>query len=107
MIALALDVRPVESSFWLELVGHRFNRFDSVKLNETQFIVHMPRVGSILVDRTTSALRFQAMVRDERHALAVQSEIAQEIAAAVPESVGGGRLTLEWSRPSVVPVPLR
>ncbi len=107
MIALALDIRPVESSFWIDLVVHRLRRFDSVRLSDTQLIVHMPGVGSMLVDTVGSGLRLQAMTQDERHLAAVISAITVEISAAVPEMLGGQRLAMEWSRPSVVPIPLR
>ncbi len=107
MIALALDVRPIDSSLWMEMVMHRIGRFDTVTLTQEQSIVHMPGVGSLLVDRVGAGIRFQAIVRDEAQAQRVQAAVTDEISAAVPESLGGRRLELEWSRPSAVPVPLR
>ncbi len=107
MIAIALTIRPRESSIWLELVRHRLRRIDSVRLDETQSLVSMPGIGSILLDDRPGVIRLQAIARDERMATAIRAALGKEVAAAVPESVGGRRLILEWSAPSTVPVPLR
>ncbi len=110
MIALALEVRPtetMEASLWLDLIRHRLRHFDSLALECGQSLVLMPGIGSILVDDDGFVLRMQGVVRDERAAAHLRAALSNEIAAAVPESTAGRRVTLDWSIPAVVPVPLR
>lgn len=107
VIAIELTVRPRESSIWLELVRHRLRRIDSLRVDDTQSLVAIPAVGSVLLDDHPGSLRLQAIARDARHADRIRAALITEVSAAVPESVGGQRLLLEWTEPAVVPVPLR
>lgn len=97
MIAITLMIRPHDSSSWLEFVRHRFRRFESVSLANDQLLVWVPSVGSLLVTESAGSLEIQAVVKSGNAASMLRARITNEVAAAVPESICGERLSLEWS----------
>ncbi|MHC5795672.1 hypothetical protein ACVXZ4_05880 [Lacisediminihabitans sp. FW035] len=104
MIAITLMIRPLDSSLWLEFVRHRFRRFESVSLDDDQQLVWIPSVGSLLLTDSCDSLEIQVVVRSGTAASMLRARITAEVSAAVPESVCGDRLVLEWSACRVDPL---
>lgn len=98
MIAITLTVRPLDSALWLDLVRHRFRRFESVRLEHGQSLVWIPTCGSLLLTDSLSALEFQAVARSGAAADRLCARITSEVSAAVPESLSGERLALTCTR---------
>jgi hypothetical protein len=106
MIAITLIIRPHDSSHWLEFVRHRFRRFESVALTSDQLLVWVPSVGSLLLTESAHSLEIQAVVQSDPATRMLRARLAREVSAAVPESVCGERLSLEWSARHVDPGPV-
>lgn len=106
MIAITLMIRPHDSSLWLELVRHRFRRFESVALGGDQLLVWIPAVGSLLLTESATSLEFQAVVGSSETAMLLRAHITSEVSAAVPESLCGERVSLAWSSHRVVIPPV-
>jgi hypothetical protein len=103
MIAITLMIRPHDSSLWLELVRHRFRRFESVALENDELLVWVPSVGSLLLTESAGSLGLQAVVRSSEAASMLRARITSEVSAAVPGSLCGDHLSLEWSAHRVGP----
>jgi hypothetical protein len=107
MTALRLSIASVDSPLWVNVVRNRFDRFKKVPFSDTESIVIIPGVGAVLLTDTGCALTVQAVAPDESTLDFIREGIANEIAAAVPETMRGHRLELKWDYPEHIPLPFR
>ena len=107
MIPITLTVRPSESRRWLAVIRQHFRRFEFTRLDDTESLMWMPRVGTVLVTDGLNEIRLQALASDNTKTELIMVELSNEISAAVPEIVPGSRLRLQWTFPRCIPAHLR
>jgi hypothetical protein len=103
MIAITLLIRPRDSSLWLDFVRHRLRRFESVAIDDHESLLWIPHIGSLVVTDGADGIELQSVVRSGAAASILRARITAEISAAVPESLGGERLSLDWTEREQMP----
>ena len=104
MIATSATVFVQHSDTTLVRLSRRFkDRFESIRLRDGQFVLHIPGVGSVLMSAVEDALRFSYVADDpsavDRVRMALEPIIRREFRGVV--------YTVGWENSDVIPVPLR
>jgi hypothetical protein len=107
MIPITLTVRPAESRRWLDVIRRHFRRFEFTRLDNSESLMWMPQVGTVLVTDGLDEIRFQAVASGNTKTELIMTALSNEISAAVPEIVSGSRLRLQWNFPGHIPAALR
>jgi hypothetical protein len=104
MIATSATVFVQHSDATLLRLSRRFkDRFESIRLRDGRFVLHIPSVGSVLMSAIDDALRFSYVAEDTT---------ADGLARASLESIirrefSGIAYTVGWDDSDIIPVPLR
>jgi hypothetical protein len=104
MIATAATVFIQHSDATLVRLSRRFkDRFESIRLRDGRFVLHIPGVGSVLMTGVADALQFSYVARDtvadDRARMTLESIIRREFRGLV--------YTVGWEDSDIIPVPLR
>jgi hypothetical protein len=104
MIATSATVFVQHSDATLVRLSRRFkDRFESIRLRDGRFVLHIPSVGSVLMSAVEDALRFsyvaQDAAADDRARMSLESIIRREFRGLV--------YTVGWEDSDIIPVPLR
>ena len=104
MIATSATVFVQHTDLTLVRLSRRFkDRFESIRLRDGRFVLHIPAVGSVLMSAIDDALRFSYVAEDaaadDRARMALESIIRREFRGVVH--------TVGWDDSDIIPVPLR
>ena len=104
MIATSATVFVQHADATLLRLSRRFkDRFESIRLRDGRFVLHIPAVGSVLMSAVADALRFSYVAEDaaadDRARAALESIIRREFRGLV--------YTLGWEDSDIIPAPLR
>lgn len=102
MIAMSASVRPTDGIRSVRLLDQALRRhYENIPVRDHQYLVRFTD-GPVLVTDELGALRVDVVVSDERAARHFEAAFRSEVDLRV-----GRPLDLHWSRPDVVPQPLR
>ena len=104
MIATSATVFVQHTDATLVRLSRRFkDRFESIRLRDGRFVLHIPGVGSVLMSVVADALRFSYVAEDtagdDRARRALESILRREFRGLVH--------TVGWEDSDIIPVPLR
>jgi hypothetical protein len=104
MIATSATVFVLHTDATLLRLSRRFkDRFESIRLRDGRFVLHIPSVGSVLMSAVQDALQFSYVAEneaaDDRARMALESIIRREFR--------GLTYTVGWEDSDIIPVPLR
>jgi hypothetical protein len=77
MIALSLSIASVDSPLWVNVVRNKFDRFKNVPFSDTESIVIIPGIGTVLLTDTGHALTVHAVAPDHSTLDFIRKGIAQ------------------------------
>src|SRR3712207_2799626 len=104
MIATSATVFVQHSDATLLRLSRRFkDRYESIRLRDGRFVLHIPSVGSVLMSSIQDALRFSYVARDE--AADDRARLAME--AIIRREFSGLLYTVGWEDSDIIPIPLR
>lgn len=107
MISLSATVRPVDSSYVLGLLAQRLRKHRHLELHSGCTLVHVPRVGPVLVSETTSQTVLQVVAADEVAASNIRELLEAEFQSAVPGRESRRCFAVAWERCATIPASLR
>lgn len=107
MIALSATVRPSEPGHALALFGQSLRRFRHLRARDGNTVVHVANVGQVLLTEAMGSTQLDMVATNETTAAAMVDVISAELELATPGNSAARSLRVEWTRPSVIPAPLR